>query len=241
MGNNLNKKQNEFVKQYLIDLNGTQAAIRAGYSANTANEQSSRLLANVNVQRAIQVAMQERSERTNITADQVLKLWWETATLDVNQLIEYRRTNCRHCWGIDHQYQWDESEYLEAVNDAESKGKNPPNCIGGLGFAQNADANPDCPKCFGEGRGHIHVHDTRKLRGAARRAYAGVQMSKEGLKVNVADRDKALENVARHLGMFNDKVSLTIPQGVSVSATSAMDPGQMEELRKAIKDIADKV
>ena len=42
-------KQQRFVEEYLIDLNATQAAIRAGYSAKTANEQGARLLANVSV------------------------------------------------------------------------------------------------------------------------------------------------------------------------------------------------
>jgi phage terminase small subunit len=46
-------QQQRFVEEYLIDLNATQAAIRAGYSERTANEQGSRLLANVSVSEAI--------------------------------------------------------------------------------------------------------------------------------------------------------------------------------------------
>ncbi|MGE9266402.1 terminase small subunit, partial [Escherichia coli] len=49
----LSEKQRRFVAEYLIDLNGTQAAIRAGYSAKTAQEQSSRLLSNVMIAHAI--------------------------------------------------------------------------------------------------------------------------------------------------------------------------------------------
>ena len=45
----LTPKQERFVEEYLIDLNATQAAIRAGYSAKTAEAQGSRLLSNVNV------------------------------------------------------------------------------------------------------------------------------------------------------------------------------------------------
>lgn len=71
-GKALTPKQEAFVREYLIDLNGTQAAIRAGYSAKTANEQASRLLANVSVAAAIQAALDERAERTNITADYVI-------------------------------------------------------------------------------------------------------------------------------------------------------------------------
>ncbi len=68
----LTDKQAIFVKEYLVDLNATQAAIRAGYSAKTANEQGSRLLTNVSVQKLIQEHMNKRSERTEITAEYVL-------------------------------------------------------------------------------------------------------------------------------------------------------------------------
>lgn len=68
----LTAKQQRFVEEYLIDLNATQAAIRAGYSEKTAQEQSSRLLSNVMVQAAIQEAQNKRAERTEITQDYVL-------------------------------------------------------------------------------------------------------------------------------------------------------------------------
>lgn len=71
-------KQETFVAEYLVDLNATQAAIRAGYSAKTANEQGSRLLTNVSVQKLIQERMDKRSERTEITADYVLKTIQDT-------------------------------------------------------------------------------------------------------------------------------------------------------------------
>lgn len=68
----LTKKQKVFVEEYLIDLNATQAAIRAGYSPDTAQEQSSRLLSNVMVKAAVDKAMAERSRRTGVNADRVL-------------------------------------------------------------------------------------------------------------------------------------------------------------------------
>lgn len=65
-------KQEAFVREYLIDLNATQAAIRAGYSADTAYSQGQRMLKNVEVAALIQKAMDERSKRTEITSDYVL-------------------------------------------------------------------------------------------------------------------------------------------------------------------------
>ena len=68
----LTAKQGRFVAEYLIDLNATQAAIRAGYSEKTANEQGSRLLANVKIASAVAEAQAKRSQRTEITQDRVL-------------------------------------------------------------------------------------------------------------------------------------------------------------------------
>lgn len=65
-------KQELFAKEYLVDLNATRAAIRCGYSEKTAYSQGQRLLKDVEVSGAIQKAMDERSERTEITADDVL-------------------------------------------------------------------------------------------------------------------------------------------------------------------------
>jgi phage terminase small subunit len=71
-GDELTTKQHAFVDEYLVDLNGTQAAIRAGYSPKTANEQAARLLAKVSVATAVQLAMDKRSKRVEIDADYVL-------------------------------------------------------------------------------------------------------------------------------------------------------------------------
>ena len=74
----LTPKQSLFVAEYLVDLNATQAAIRAGYSEKTAQEQPSRLLSKVIISDAIQSAMNKRSERVDISADYVLKTIQET-------------------------------------------------------------------------------------------------------------------------------------------------------------------
>ena len=69
----LTAKQQAFVAEFLVDLNATQAAIRAGYSAKTANEQGARLLTNVSVAAAIAEAQAERAKKTQRTALDVLK------------------------------------------------------------------------------------------------------------------------------------------------------------------------
>jgi phage terminase small subunit len=69
----LNKKQKRFCQEYIIDLNATQAAIRAGYSEKTAGIQSFHLLKKPNIQSVIQKALENRSIRTQITQDRVLE------------------------------------------------------------------------------------------------------------------------------------------------------------------------
>jgi len=68
----LTPKQKTFCQQYLIDLNGKQAAIRAGYSARTAEFQASRLLSFVKVQKYLQKLQAEARKRTDITKDEIL-------------------------------------------------------------------------------------------------------------------------------------------------------------------------
>lgn len=75
----LNPKQQRFVEEYLIDLNATQAAIRAGYSEKTAGEQAARLLKNVIIKHAIQSKQLEIQSRTQVTADFVIGGFVEVA------------------------------------------------------------------------------------------------------------------------------------------------------------------
>lgn len=66
-------KQAKFVLEFMVDLNGKQAAIRAGYSEKTAESQASRLLSNVKVSAAIAKARAVLSERCGITLDAVVR------------------------------------------------------------------------------------------------------------------------------------------------------------------------
>ena len=79
MAARLTDKQQRFVAEYLIDLNATQAAIRAGYSAKNADKIGSQLLGKTRVAEAIQAEKTARSERTEIDQDYVLKKLKEIA------------------------------------------------------------------------------------------------------------------------------------------------------------------
>lgn len=68
----LTDRRKEFVRQYLVDLNATKAAIRAGYSERTAYSVGQRLLKNVEIQRAVAAAQAKRARRVEVTQDYVL-------------------------------------------------------------------------------------------------------------------------------------------------------------------------
>ena len=84
----LTEKQHRFVDEYLVDLNATQAAIRAEYSEKTARQQGQRLLTNADIQAAIHTARAKQQERTQITADAVLKEYAKIAFFDPRKLFQ---------------------------------------------------------------------------------------------------------------------------------------------------------
>lgn len=83
----LTPKQQLFVAEYLKDLNATQACIRAGYSAKTAEQQGPRLLGNVGVKAAIEKAQSKRVERVQIDADYVLSRLVEIDQMDALDIL----------------------------------------------------------------------------------------------------------------------------------------------------------
>lgn len=84
----LTEKQQRFVDEYLIDLNATQAAIRAGYSVKTANEQGSQNLVKLSIQQAIAERMAERSKRTGINQDRVVLELAKIAFVKITDVVD---------------------------------------------------------------------------------------------------------------------------------------------------------
>ncbi|MBO8066138.1 terminase small subunit [Morganella morganii] len=83
----LTDKQEMFCREYLVDLNATQAAIRAGYSDKTARSQANRMLTNVDIEKRIQELKSERGERLEIDADYVLQRLVEIDQMDVVDIL----------------------------------------------------------------------------------------------------------------------------------------------------------
>lgn len=91
----LTDKQKRFIEEYLIDLNATQAAIRAGYSAKTAHEQGAQLLAKLSIRLEIDKAIAERSRRTGITQDRILRELAKVAFVNAADVISLDEAKIR--------------------------------------------------------------------------------------------------------------------------------------------------
>lgn len=86
----LTEKQGRFCQEYVVDLNATQAAIRAGYSPRTAAQQAARLLTKVKVQEEIQRRQAAIGERLEVTADRVVLELARIAFFDIRKLYDDR-------------------------------------------------------------------------------------------------------------------------------------------------------
>lgn len=91
----LTSKQQRFVDEYLVDLNATQAAIRAGYSEKTARSISNENLTKPDIQAAIHQGMEARSGRVSITQDMVLRELAKIGFSDIRKVVRWGETMVR--------------------------------------------------------------------------------------------------------------------------------------------------
>ncbi len=220
----LTARQAIFVREYLACLNASEAARKAGYSAKTASWQGPQLLQKTHVAAAIEEQQRARLERLDLDADGLTRLWSSVATADAREIVQHRRDACRHCWGIDHAYQYTPAEYQRARikheqqrADILSKGGAD---IGAFPTAEGDwfDArkrpNSDCPECFGNGLASVFIADTRDLSEAGKALYAGMKEGRDGIEVRLHDQQAATEKLGRALGVFRDAAATATPGAI---------------------------
>jgi phage terminase small subunit len=200
---NLTDKEHKFVLAYCNNGEKLQAAaITAGYSPKCAASEASELIRKPKVIKAIDERRKDIAAAACITPEKILRLWWQMATANVNELVSIMRVNCRHCWGHEHAYQWTPAEYKAAI-----KPKQPaPDFTGGFDFDCRAAPNSHCPECKGAGVERVEVADTRKLSNDALSIYGGV---KNG-EVIIRSQDAALERIAKYLGMDKTRIDINV-------------------------------
>ncbi|WP_236263233.1 terminase small subunit [Escherichia coli] len=203
----------------------TEAYRLAGYEGegNTAWVAASRLYRNDKVFRAISYFRNQYQKRYTADLDLLVSQLMAIVQADPNQLAQFRRVNCRYCWGENHLYQWrDIAEFDRAAAQASKDGKPEPE-YGGLGFVDNAIPNPDCPKCCGEGTGQLYMADTTLLDGDARQLYAGAKLGKFGVEILLEDKAAARRELIK---------LITATKGSSAGgATDSRNDLELEGLR----------
>lgn len=212
------KRVPRFVEEYAKDRNGTRAAMRAGYTQNekAAGVTAAVLLADPRVKLLIAEQQAKVSAEAVVSAADVLREWFDIATADASKIMFVRRINCRHCHGVGHAYQWGGREYAEACDralGAKPAPKPAPDCSGGFGWRNNAEPNPECPECNGEGREDVFFNDTESLSGPERKLIASIKRTKDGVEIKMRDQDAARANIAKYLGMLVEKRELTGKDG----------------------------
>lgn len=206
---NLTDRQQRFVEEYLVDLCGAAAARRAGYGLAAPHKQANRLMQMPKIREAIDQRMKDRAERLEITQDWVVEQWRRIVEADPRELVQYVRVPCEECW---------------------PEGVVP-------GPDEDAEPNPDCMHCHGNGKGRIMVADTRDMSENARALFAGVQVGKDGIRVNMHSKEQALANLARHLGMFPSKVEMTGPNGGPIQSVNMSKDEFTEVARQLIDEV----
>ncbi len=169
----LTPKQARFVDEYLIDLNATQAAIRAGYSKKTAHVIGPENLEKPEIKEAVAKRNQKRIAATEITAERVLREIAAMAYYDPAELVAIMRP-------------------LEAGEDP----------LEGEGVFE-VDG-----KRYGLS-GINSAIDILKLPETIRRAIVGWGYDRnQNFTLKLADKSKALDQLARHLSLYNDKLEI---------------------------------
>lgn len=177
------------MQQYLVDLNATQAAIRAGYSVHTASEIGFENLRKPQIAEAIQLARNEIAEKTGITVERVLK---ELARIGLSKMSDVST------WGV---------KEIALGFDAEGK-KLLPEDIGNAVVVRYQEA------------AFVTPFNSADLSADILAVVSEVSITKDGsFKVKLHDKNAALTQIGRHLGMFTDKTE----HSGSVSLKQALD------------------
>jgi phage terminase small subunit len=168
----LSEKHQRFVEEYLVDLNATQAAIRAGYSEKTAYAQGSALLKHIEVAKAIRAAKKARAERMAISQDRVLQELARIAYFDIRKTVDVNGAPIP-------------IQDLDADTAA---------AIAGIDVIEQYE----------------QVGEERVLIGLLK-------------KYKVFDKNTAITNAMRHLGMLKDSLALTLPPGGTLVKVEFVD------------------
>ena len=168
----MNAMQRRFVQEYKVDLNATQAAIRAGYSENTAYSQGHDLLKKPEISEAIEHELEMCCERTRVTKDKIIRELARIGFANVGKILDDAKGGLLDGLSEDD---------LASISSVKTK------------TIKNRGGNDDDDEYMIEREIKFH------------------------------DKGKALEQLGRHLGMFNDKLDVTVSKTQEQAADEMKD------------------
>lgn len=218
--NELAPMQAKFVEEYLIDLNATQAAVRAGYSKHTAQEQGSRLLSNVMVQAALAVRFKDRRDKNE---DLIRELDEELKLVAFSDLRTFLR------WGTNRS-----KPVPPVVSQALAEaGREIPEYLGDLtesdvAFLKKQHIVVD----WGPGMDLLSSDDLD----VKARAVASIKETEHGMAIVLHDKLKAIELLFKRLGAIIDKKEHTGKGGgpIQTEHGGGMSDNAADDLRRKI-------
>lgn len=190
--------------------------------------ESIRLEENPLVRKRIAELRDNAAANATVSKQRLIQFLWDRIMADRRTVVNHVRRCCRHCHGVNHQYQWkDEMEFaMELAKVMDHNGALPsddprrkelPTDEGGVGFDPHRDPDPTCdsPQCMGDGFGKTVIADTTQLSGDAALIYEGVKETAQGIEVKLADRNADMAQLAKLLGWSIEKTESKVNASVN--------------------------
>ena len=231
----LTVRERRFVDGYVTHLDMNRAARDAGYEKTPGNE----LMRDERIRCAVRERTEAVSQLAGITAADLRRELKQVFDADPSELSGIHKVPCRHCHGMNGQYQYTDAE-MRYVEQAHAYGETgwPHACItsefgselyrhahaaylagksgrtldikGGDGYTRNAEINPACPQCCGDGIPMAYVCDTRHVSEAGKRLLKGVRFGDNRFEVLTIDRNRIRDMLARDLNVGVERKELVI-------------------------------
>lgn len=210
----LTPKQQRFVQEYLIDLNATQAATRAGYSAANADKIGHELLGKTRVAEAVEAAKAKLSAKAEITQGQILEEIDRLALSDTGDLFDLEAETLR----MKPMKDWPLAarRAVSSVKIRRYPEKLPP--VTEEQFQRLEDIASGKAYAFDISRALLPEDQAfmQKLVAALREVY---WQQYEILEIKLWDKNAALEKAGKHRGMFGESLTITPGEGVTFTMT----------------------
>lgn len=189
----LHPRVKAFADEYLRDLNGTAAYLRIHPTASvrTAGTESWRLLKNPEVRRYVDAKRQRIALSIDFSREDWLREQLAVVLADPSELTQMRCVACADCW----------PKEREPATPEEAKRKRDDE-KGRLRYDDWLEPDPECMTCHGEGSPRVWFADTRKLSPAAKALFLSAYKTKDGIRIELRDKDAALERLGRALGVY---------------------------------------